>query len=230
MARLGNLATRILVAVVAGAAGPRQPGRMARRAVRLVLVIGAIGLASSRYARAQSRPGSELRLEVETEYLWPSKIDREIDTGSVHLVVGREDAWFGWRAGATATHASGHIIQLDDELSRVRHDSAAGGIGPVGLVRIATPELARIRVALEGSGGLLLYTRAFPAGGSLYNFMWRVGPSIEIRVRDAQWLGLGLRWMHVSNGQGLGPDNPSYEGLGATAWLGWTWPRRRASH
>jgi hypothetical protein len=72
---------------------------------------GAIGLASSRDARAQSRPGSELRLEVETEYLWPSKIDREIDTGSGHLVVGWEHAWFGWRAGATATYASGHIIQ-----------------------------------------------------------------------------------------------------------------------
>jgi len=24
----------------------------------------------------------------------------------------------------------------------------------------------------------------------------------------------GVRWMHVSNGQGLGAQNPSYEGIG----------------
>ncbi len=162
------------------------------------------------------------RAEAQAEYLWPTADGRDIRTLSVHALVGRgffDASFISWRAGVTASYAWGHIIQLDDQFQDVRYENAAGALGPMGLVRLQTPPLIGFSIGGDASGGLLLYTRDFPAGGDIYNFMWRAGLLLEYRVNDDLGVGAGFHVMHVSNGQGLGPQNPSYEGAGPGLWL-----------
>lgn len=182
------------------------------------------GMARAVPGRAHpSGPGPDtLIAEAGVEHLWPNHLDRQIATTSANLLVGRNlwrRRWLAWRAGLTLTYANGYILQFDERFRDVRFDTSAGGVGPAGSLRLQTPEQAGLRLALEASGGLLLYTRRFPAGGDIYNFMWRVGPSLEARVGRSFRLGAGIRWMHVSNGQGLRPQNPAYNSRGLSIWL-----------
>ena len=45
--------------------------------------------------------------------------------------------------------------------------------------------------------------------------MWRAGPLLEYKVGSSKRLGLGYQWAHISNGQGLATQNPSYDARGA---------------
>jgi len=140
------------------------------------------------------------------------------------VLIGRqvfETCCFAWRAGITATSATGYIVQFDEHLHDTQLESNAVGIGPTAVLRLQTPELARWVLSFEGSGAFILYSRHFPAGGDVYNFMWRAGPSLSYRFDDTWSAGAGARVMHVSNGQGLTPKNPSYAALGVTLWLAW---------
>jgi len=69
-------------------------------------------------------------------------------------------------------------------------------------------------VFLDVCGAFILYDEEFPAGGEHYNFMWRAGPTLSYSFGHAYGIGVSYRWMHVSNGQGLTPNNPSYEAKG----------------
>jgi hypothetical protein len=166
-----------------------------------------------------------LRVELGAEHLWPTHGDRDIQTTSLNAFVGRSlfhQAWVAWRAGVTATYAAGSIVQFDEQFHDVRFADTALGFGPAFVLRVQTPELARFTLGIEGSGAFVLYSRDFPAGGDLYNFMWRAGLQLEYRACAACWIGVGYRVMHVSNGQGLGPQNPSYEARGLSVWLAWS--------
>lgn len=167
--------------------------------------------------RGQERP----RVEVALERLWPAHADRQITTTSLDLLWGgaRQSPWLSWRAGVTATRADGYIVQFDEHFEGVRLESPAWGLGPTGLLRAQTPEWARTRIELVGSGSLVLYTRRFPAGGDIYDFMWRGGPALEIRAGRRLSVGASLLWMHVSNGQGLRPINPAYNARGLSLWV-----------
>jgi hypothetical protein len=96
-------------------------------------------------------------------------------------------------------------------LKEVNYDNEAIGIGPGILADLRFWRYNKLSFHLDGSGSIIFYNRDFPAGGDHYNFMWRGGPVIRYVIWDDQDIGLGYHWMHVSNGQGLGPDNPSYD-------------------
>ncbi len=186
-----------------------------------LILLGQALTNSAGAAPAAARPWT---FEAGAEHLWPTHADRRIETTSLNVVGGRQmfdTCCFAWRAGLTATSATGYIVQLDDGLHDTRLESNAVGMGPTAILRIQTPELARWVLSLEGSGAFILYGSRFPAGGDVYNFMWRAGPSLSYRFAETWSAGAGARVMHVSNGQGLTPKNPSYAALGFTVWLAW---------
>ncbi len=121
----------------------------------------------------------------------------------------------------TATAAWGHIIQLDDDFEEVRFDTVAGGAGPGFLLRGVPLSRRLVLLRLEVAVSLVLYAPNFPPGGDVYNFASQLGGSIAFRLRPHLVLGIGVRWMHVSNGRGLGPQNPAYEGVGFPISLDW---------
>lgn len=169
---------------------------------------------------AQAPPAPEARAFQSywsAEYLWPTKPDRPIRTVTADVGVGRVlSAPLGLTIGVglTATWASGHIYQLNDALGTDTLETSAFGLGPSVRLAIMPLRLGRVSLGAEASAGLIFYSERFPAGGEYYNGMLRVGPSLSVALGEADRLTVAGKWMHVSNGQGLVPENPSYEALG----------------
>jgi hypothetical protein len=157
-----------------------------------------------------------LRFDGEEEYYFPTKSDRPIQSGFVNVVSGLEwvPGHLAFLGGVTTTGAEGYILQYNAQFQNVRYDTAALGIGPMFLLSWAPLHMGRVSLALDAVGAIVFYDTHFPAGGDIYNFTWRLGGAVAVRIVPTISLSAGGRWMHVSNGQGLGPQNPSYEGAG----------------
>lgn len=154
--------------------------------------------------------------EFGIDRLTPIHADRQITTTSLHwrarekaLAPGRAEL----RLGATVSRATGRIVQpVPGGLAVL--DSPGWGAGPAVDLRLTLLQQPSWQLQLHGSAAVLLHDRRFPAGGDRYNGMFRVGPSVAAERPGGARIELGWTWMHVSNGQGLGAHNPSYEARG----------------
>jgi hypothetical protein len=128
------------------------------------------------------------------------------------------------RLGLTASRVTGQIRQLhgridDGSLTEVTLDSPGWGVGPTAEARFTVWQNAGFAVKFHVSAALLVYDRHFPAGGDRYNGMLQLGPSVDWPLGPTGHVSLGWRVGHVSNGQGLGAHNPSYEARGVNLQL-----------
>lgn len=159
--------------------------------------------------------------EVGGDTFAPIHADRQLHLTNAHVYVLRKDISalrLTLKLGASVSRATGHITQLQgsdgDGPMQQDHDSPAWGIGPSIEAKAAiwTTPAARLTMDLSAAG--MLYDRAFPAGGLHYNGVFQIGPSVEFSIGPRQSLSVGARWLHLSNGHGLTPRNPSFEGRG----------------
>lgn len=159
--------------------------------------------------------------EFGVDRLAPIHADRQIHTTSLQWR-GREkqlaDGRVSLRLGATASRATGWIEQLGPG-GGLRMDSPGWGAGPAIDGRLDLLRAGAWTLRAEASAAVLLYDRRFPAGGDYYNGMFQFGPGLGWRLPGGGEVDLGWRWMHVSNGQGLTPRNPSYEARGLSLRL-----------
>lgn len=173
-------------------------------------ILSVIGLFGS-YALADA-PATRID-EWGLDRMSPIHADRQIRTVDLQWRA-REKAWAGGRAslrlGATLSRPTGRIATS----ATPALDSPAWGLGPAVDLRLTLLRRSAWHAALDGGAAVLLYDRPFPAGGGHYNGMFRLGPSIGAALPAGGRVELGWAWMHVSNGQGLGPHNPSYEARG----------------
>lgn len=157
--------------------------------------------------------------EFGLDRLAPLHANRQIHTTSLHWRLREKQWWDGrvaLRLGATLSRPTGSITQPGPNGIDLL-DSPAWGLGPAVDAQLRLVRGTGWRLQLDTSAAVLLYDRRFPAGGDHYNGMLQLGPSIAWQLPAGRGeLELGWRWMHVSNGQGLGPHNPSYEGRGIT--------------
>ncbi len=177
---------------------------------------------------AQERMGSSTNFRNRTpliiglEYLKPTEEDRQLRTRNFDLLFPMatfEPMRMTLYAGLTATRVTGEITQLIGSLpagtlQQVTYESSATGFGPTVLAKFDLFELESLSGALDAAGAFAYYDRDFPAGGSRYNFMWRIGPVLAYAVGKSSTIGISYRWLHVSNGEGVGPENPSYNAKG----------------
>jgi lipid A 3-O-deacylase len=142
--------------------------------------------------------------------------DRYIDTVSLHMLekISKKGNRSVYR-GITITRPYGHIV--DD--NHRNKDSSAVGVGPTYMIRSKIYHFAKLEAAIDMSGGLIIYDKAFPAGGRAYNFMWRFGPRFIYNFNPNSSLSIGYVLMHVSNGLHSRVENPSYNARGVS--LGW---------
>jgi hypothetical protein len=188
-----------------------------RRAAFWVVVVTTLRSGAARAdgtLAPRARPA--LRADAELEYYFPTKSDRPIRTVFANVVIGVPvlHEVLVLEAGLTATGAWGSITQWNERFVDVRYDTGVVGAGPIFLVRCEPVHLGRFALSLDALGGVVFYSAAFPPGGDVYNFTWRLGGAFLVRVTEPLSISVGTRWMHVSNGQGLNPHNPSYEGIG----------------
>jgi hypothetical protein len=170
--------------------------------------------------RASALPGREMIVEVQE--LVPVESDRKIRTTNLDLLfrIRKFDiSDFKFHGGLTVSHSRGTITRQTGSfqagtLKDEKYESTATGAGPVLAVQAELGRGANLSTSLYGSAGVLLYDRDFPAGASRYEFMLRYGLTFSYRLNDRQDLSLGLRGMHVSNGQGFDSHNPQYNAMG----------------
>jgi lipid A 3-O-deacylase len=156
-----------------------------------------------------------LLLDISAEYYLPTKTERHIDSVFLNAMIGTElveVVGLDIYGGVTLTGAWGDIVQLDERFRDVRFGTRAFGAGPAFLLRLEPLRFGGFSFAADMLGAIIFYDRDFPPGGDFYNLSWRIGGTLSYEIADGARVELGARWMHVSNGQGLGPFNPSYEG------------------
>lgn len=156
----------------------------------------------------------------EAQTFRPSKAERQLDLSVLDWQLRQKRLWddrLRLGLGVTLMHASGHITQLtgsldDGTLREVRLASPGWGLGPSLSGSWRTPLTQTMVASLDVKAALLLHERDFPAGGKRYNGLIEGGPSLHWRLDGGSEISLGARWLHLSNGQGLGAHNPSYDG------------------
>ncbi|MBV8210580.1 MAG: hypothetical protein JO133_11015 [Burkholderiaceae bacterium] len=168
--------------------------------------------------------------ELQVEVLHPTKHDRDLKTINLRgfIAAKRFDAIpLSLNFGVTLSRVTGTITQLVGDFNQgTLHGetfaSPAWGFGPTVQPRFELLHYAGLTVRADFSGSFLWYNHDFPSGGRRYNFMWQAGPTLAYAPPSSCLrLSAGYRlWMHVSNGTGLGPRNPSYEGAGPFVGFG----------
>ncbi|MDT8899996.1 acyloxyacyl hydrolase [Anaeroselena agilis] len=155
---------------------------------------------------------ADSRLEMEWDFLKPTGKSRDLDTVSLHILgkISETKNRSVYR-GITITRVRGSILPHEQIQSL---DSSAVGAGPVFMVRNETHRSGKLTVAVDMSGGFIVYNKRFPVGGEHYNFMWRIGPRLIYKFSSESSLNIGYMLMHVSNGLHSQIHNPSYNAHG----------------
>lgn len=193
-------------------------GRMNRWAWIVILLLLSIAYAEGK----EDYHSSAIPLHLSTEYYDPIEDDRNIRTWNLNAYypIGAIEAVnMSFDAVLTATYATGDITQLEGELSKgtlrdVNYKNSAIGIGPGVLADLRILEMGQLSFHIDAGISAILYNKNFPAGGDWYNFMERGGFVLKYALENNQAVGIGYYRMHVSNGQGTGPQNPSYDAEG----------------
>ncbi len=162
------------------------------------------------------------RPTVAVEFLAPTKESSDIETTNLdvnYLVSRVESLNLSIYLGVTATYVTGTIKQLEGSLGagslkEVVYDNSVFGLGPGLLASFLMFEKNKLSIHINGGGNVVIYNKNFPAGGERYNFMWRVGPMLEYLIAASNSIGISYHLAHVSNGQGVGAQNPSYDAQG----------------
>ncbi|HMM19912.1 MAG TPA: acyloxyacyl hydrolase [Selenomonadales bacterium] len=179
-----------------------------RRLIYLVIVIQflLVCLPGESYCYA-----ADSKYELNWDYLTSNNYDRDLDTVSLHILKKiSETKNKSIYRGITITRPYGYIT---DDHDRTRESSAVG-VGPTYMIRDEKYRSGKLSVALEMSGGLMLYDKVFPAGGRHYNFMWRIGPQFIYKIGENSSVNVGYMFMHVSNG--FSSHNPGYDSHGVS--------------
>jgi len=193
-----------------------------RRAVACLIFLAGF-LTGLILVRGDDDGGPEHHLATTLEYWRPDDPDRR-DIDMVALTAEYQLRFrhellrpFSVGASASLVQANGTVI-LDDGPDAVALDSDTTGASLALSWRVHGFENARTAMWFDLSGGVLWTADDFPTGGSDLNGIFRSGIGFSHRMNEALSLVGGLRYGHVSNGSGLGAQNPAYDAL--TGYLG----------
>jgi hypothetical protein len=142
--------------------------------------------------------------DFQAEYLKHNKSDKHVDNYNLHVYKHLwNNDYLSFYYGGTASIANGYMDK--DE----KKDSDAFGIGPSIMGRLEFNPFGSFYTGLEVGGTMRFFTKAHPAGGRAYDFLWRVGPRFSYKLGNYSALGLTLLYAHASNG--MNSHNPGYE-------------------
>lgn len=114
--------------------------------------------------------------------------------------------------GELGVHRTGGDVQyLFDPRT---YGSSATGFSTLAFARLYAFDTRRVDVFAEGSAGFVKFGEPFPPNGTVINGMLRYAAGVRVGVTGRVALEGGYRHTHVSNGMGLVPLNPSFDGHG----------------
>jgi hypothetical protein len=101
--------------------------------------------------------------------------------------------------------------------------AAFGFGGELTLRAMLLSDSAVVRPYLTWNLGIALFAgRPFLPGGDIYDFLVGGGVGAEVSLTRACRLGVEGFMLHESNGQGLGPFNPAFDGFGTAVTMTWS--------
>lgn len=174
------------------------------------------------YALAVAASLVGARADADDGDLWLSlegRITSGIDDVS-SLRLWHASAGIDWRVAPTlALQARIPLVVWPDGRADLGDGADLGVGGELGLRLFPLPDAA-VRPYLLGAVGLLFFPDGpFLPGGDIYEAQVSFGLGLELAL-DAHWMiSAHAHWAHLSNGQGLGPHNPAYDGAGVTLGL-----------
>jgi hypothetical protein len=144
--------------------------------------------------------------------------NRDIDVENLRVA----RAWHfadGWefQFGGAFFRASGTRTTNTSPPSLERSDALGVTVGPV--VRWNFLQLGRVRLFASLGIGLSYTNADFPAGGTPWDFFLRGGAGASFRISRTNWVEAGFWWTHISNGTGIVPGNPAWQGRGVSVSL-----------
>lgn len=144
--------------------------------------------------------------------------NRDIDVSDVRVSRGWHFRWgLEFQLGAFFLRATGTRAAPSLAPSPQQEPSGAYGLGIGPDFRWNFLQFRRLRLFADADPDVFFTNHDFPAGGSKYNFFLRVGAGPAFGLTKSLWVEGRFLWAHISNGQGLGPGNPAWQGRGVTA-------------
>ena len=156
------------------------------------------------------------------EYLAPQpgfdRRSRDIDVSDIRV----SRAWhFRWglefHLDAFFLRATGNRTAPSFAPSPAQEPNGAYGLGVGPAFRWNFLQFRRLRLFADADPDIFFTNHDFPAGGSKYNFFLRAGAGPAFRLTKSLWVESRFLWAHISNGQGIGPGNPAWQGRGVAA-------------
>jgi len=170
-------------------------------------VLVAVALVPAGAARAQSAWQSRAAVTFDAR--------GEIGTGDVTGIhLGALGAGVEWRLVPTLRLRTVALV-LGGTGSTDTGRSAGGGAGGELAARLVPFPAWPVQPYLRLSAGLLLFLREpFLPGGDFYDFIIGMGTGLAVPIGPRLTVTGDLHVTHLSNGQGLGPFNPAFDGWG----------------
>lgn len=178
------------------------------------------------------RDADETALIASFDYYSPQpgfdRRNRDIDVENFRVNL----AWHfprGWELqfGGLIFRASGTRTTNTSPPATERSDALGFGFGPV--VRWNFLQFKRVRLFGNLGLGVNFTNNDFPAGGTKYDFLLRAGGGASFRLAESYWLEASYWWTHISNGQGIDPGNPAWQGQGISLGLRYAFQHEEAS-
>lgn len=146
------------------------------------------------------------------------RLNRDIELENFRIA----RAWHfpqGWefQVGGLLFRASGTRTTNVSPPGIERSDALGFGLSPA--ARWNFLQFSRVRLYGDLAPGINFTNNPFPAGGTNYSFFLRAGAGASFRLNKAFWIEAAYWWTHVSNGQGLVPGNPAWQGEGVSLGL-----------
>jgi hypothetical protein len=139
----------------------------------------------------------------------------EVGTGTVSgITLGAVGVGVEWRLLPTVRLRTLALFLHGRGSTDTGRSASGGGGGELGARALPFPTWP-VRPYMRISAGFLLFPRApFLPGGDLYDFILGLGAGLEIPIGSQLSVIGDLHATHLSNGQGLGPFNPAFNGYG----------------
>ncbi|MCC6619776.1 MAG: hypothetical protein IT385_00895 [Deltaproteobacteria bacterium] len=162
----------------------------------------------------------------------PDPASRASLTADLRLVLGGGDVagldllvpalGLAWRVAPTLTLRASAIGLAPLGRTRDGREARGGAGGELDLRFAPWPE-APVRPWLHTAIGLLLFpSDPFLPGGDIYEGILTFGLGADVPLSDRLTVSLALDYVHLSNGQGLGPHNPAFDGVGLALGARWS--------
>ncbi len=160
-------------------------------------------------------PGPQAPARFELHAGWTCHTRSDCASGLAELNPG-----YRLRLTPRATVSADFALTLPHGVRGTRDARTAGGGGSVGWRWHLLPDRPLFDPFFELIGGVVVHAAQWPPGGSHYILRRGVALGLTLNPTPTFAISLGVRQQHLSNGQGLGPHNPSFDGLGAFLGVG----------